>query len=208
MRKGRKAVIFDWGGVLMQTEDRAPRYRWDEQLGLERGQVERTVHGIDAWRAVQRGEVAMAAYEHALRRELNLSEDEVTALLADFYSADRLNENAVSLIRGLRGKSVLVGLLSNNTPDLPDTMRELDVYTLFDAVVISAAIGTMKPDPAPYHAILQELGVEAEDALFIDDFMENIEGARAVGMSALYYTPEIDLRTSITAWLDSDNAGL
>lgn len=202
MSQRERAVIFDWGGVLMRTEDHTPRARWDDQLGLKRGQVERVVHGIDAWREAQRGEIGLALYREAVGNELGLSDEDVTTLLADFYSGDRLNEEAVALIRELRERGVLIGLLSNNTPDLPDTMRDLAVDTLFDVVVISAEIGVMKPDPAPYLAVLEELGVQAEDALFIDDFPENIEGAEALGMTTLYYTPETDLRKIIFAWLD------
>ena len=35
--------------------------------------------------------------------------------------------------------------------------------------------------------MLERLGVEAETAVFVDDFIENVEGARAVGMHAIHF---------------------
>jgi HAD superfamily hydrolase (TIGR01509 family) len=50
----------------------------------------------------------------------------------------------------------------------------------------------MKPEPQVYYLAAQSLGVEPQEALFIDDFVENVEGARRVGMQALHFQdPEI-----------------
>jgi beta-phosphoglucomutase-like phosphatase (HAD superfamily) len=38
-----QAVIFDVGGVLLRTEDRAPRQAWEARLGLEPGGAEALV---------------------------------------------------------------------------------------------------------------------------------------------------------------------
>jgi HAD superfamily hydrolase (TIGR01509 family) len=84
--------------------------------------------------------------------------------------------------------------MSNNTLDLRDTLAELGISELFDACVISAEIGVMKPDAGAYRAILAKMRISARDAIFIDDFVENVEGARAVGMEAVHFKPIIDLR--------------
>lgn len=203
----RRAVIFDWGGVLMRTEDYRPRHRWDERLGLSRGQVEQVVHGIEAWRKAQRGELDLDAYWRQVSAELGIDAAAARELRDDFYSGDRLNLDLVELIRELRAHGIRVGLLSNNTPDLPDMMLALEVDDLFDETVISARIGVMKPEPEPYHAILRRLDVAPQQALFVDDFSENAEAARKVGMAAVHYQPGVDLRAEIERWLD-DEGGL
>jgi len=198
----RRAVIFDWGGVLMRTEDHAPRHAWDARLGVPTGHVESVVHGIEAWRQAQRGEISVDAYWQAVGRELGLDGQALAELRANFYRGDRLNVALVELIRDLRAQGVLIGLLSNNTPDLAGELLEHKVLDLFDAQVISAEIGIMKPDPRPYELILQKLGVQPAEALFVDDFAENVEAARVVGMAAVHYQPGVDLRREVEVWLD------
>ncbi len=197
----RSAVIFDWGGVLMRTIDYRPRLAWDERLSLRPGTVESTVHGLEAWRQAQLGRMSSAAYWRAVGAALGLDQQQIKALRADFYSGDRLDESLVHLIRDLRAQSVRVGLLSNYSADLADMLADLDLTALFDAVVISADLGAMKPSPAAYQAVLTELGIVPERALFVDDMAANVEGAAALGIRAIHFTPEFDLRALVEAWL-------
>jgi HAD superfamily hydrolase (TIGR01509 family) len=177
-----KAVVFDWGGVLMQTVDPEPRHRWDRRLGLPPGSVE------NDWEAV--------------RVMLKLTPAALVDLRKDFYSGDALSEELLVVIRGLRTKGILIGLLSNNSLELVDMLTTMQIDQIFDACVISAQIGIMKPAPAAYRTILQQMGIKPSQALLIDDSLRNIEGALALGMEAICYVPGIDLPALIEAWID------
>jgi len=184
-----KAVVFDWGGVLMRTVDYAPRHRSDDQLGLPHGSVEKAVHGSDAWRHAQVGEISVEDYWNAVSSHLGLTRDQLSKLRVEVYSGDRLDAAVFSILQLCREKSLRTGLLSNNTSDLMDSIRAAQLEALFDAIVISADIHIMKPEPAAYTAILDKLNVVAAEAIMIDDFPSNIEGARAVGMAAILFVP-------------------
>ena len=98
--------------------------------------------------------------------------------ILDFFRDDHLDTDLVALIAALRQQSYKVGLLSNDAVTLEDKLRrELKIYDAFDAVVISAAIGAMKPDRAAYDAIAQALDVPLAACVFIDDNVANVEGA-------------------------------
>ena len=200
----KKALVVDWGGVLMITSDHGPRLRWDRQLGLAPGSAEDAVFGIDAWRAAQRGEISLAGYWQAVGQHLNLTADQMAAFRMDFFSKDQLNTPLLDLLRRWHAAGVAVGLLSNNTANLHDQIDGLGLANLFDAQVISADIGTLKPDPAAYAAILSRLDVSASQSFFIDDFAENIDGACAAGMCAYHYQPgcETDLAAHVDRWLN------
>ena len=45
----------------------------------------------------------------------------------------------------------------------------------------------MKPDPAIYRLVLEKIGFKARETVFIDDFIENVEEARGVGMEAIHF---------------------
>lgn len=197
----KRAVIFDFGGVLMRTVDRAPRHAWDSRLGLPAGSVEQAVHGSAAWRAAQLGRIAPAVYWAAVAAELGLDETAAAGLRRDFFSGDWLDTDLIALINGLRGGGHTVGLLSNETLDLRAWLRALAIDTLFDPLLISAALGAMKPDAAAYQALLAALGQPAREVIFIDDMPANVAGAQALGIHALHYTAGMDLRAALAPLL-------
>jgi putative hydrolase of the HAD superfamily len=197
------ALIVDWGGVLMRTEDQAPRQAWDRRLGRAPGTVELVVHGIDAWREAQLGRCSPGDYWRAVGQELHLSPEELAGLSSDFYSGDRLDRSLVALLRRFRQRSIQIGLLSNNTLDILDQIDALGIRPLFDACVISAEIGVMKPAPEAYHAILTRLDLSAAYSLFVDDSPPNVTGAEGVGMKSVLFLPGMALSETIEGWLSN-----
>jgi putative hydrolase of the HAD superfamily len=57
----------------------------------------------------------------------------------------------------------------------------------FDAVVVSGDLGIAKPDPSIFEHALEQLGVDAADAVMVGDSMsKDVEGALAAGMRAVW----------------------
>ena len=54
-----------------------------------------------------------------------------------------------------------------------------------------------KPDPAIYRIVLDRAGVDASDAVFLDDSPTNVEGAIAVGMPAVLFTDVSSARRAL-----------
>ena len=68
-----------------------------------------------------------------------------------------------------------------------DWIAREKIADAFDRIVISAEVGVTKPKAEIYLLALQQLEVSPSEAVFVDDFIENVEGARAVGMSAIHF---------------------
>ena len=58
-------------------------------------------------------------------------------------------------------------------------------------------------DVHPPGALRGPLNVEPPQSIFIDDFVQNVEGARQIGMAAIHFSPRCDLSTVLYKWLDS-----
>ena len=82
----------------------------------------------------------------------------------------------------LRSHGVLTALVSNCADTTRSLLTELEIIPLVDAVVLSCEVGSMKPYPEIYVTALEELGVAAVDAVFIDDQPTFCVGAEAVGV--------------------------
>lgn len=193
-----KAIIFDFGGVLMRTEAQTGRREWEERLGLPTGELERVVHQSDVWIRCQHGEVTPEQYWQEVATRLGITAEALPDLRRDYFRDDRLDPSLIQLIRNLRKVGYKLGLLSNDSLLLETRLRdELMIYDLFDVVVISAQIGMMKPKPGAYLAIAERLNVAPEECIFVDDVISNIDGAAAVGMSGIHFKPTLDLSAAL-----------
>lgn len=88
------------------------------------------------------------------------------------------------------GERYALGLLTNGPYVAQDSkLRALGWYEAFDAVVITGTIEAGKPDERAFQAVLEELGVAPEDAVFVgDDVDRDIQGAAEVGMRTIQVT--------------------
>ncbi len=199
-----KAFLFDFSGVIVRTEDSTARHAWDERLGLPHGSVERAVHHSDLWIQAQLGRLTEAAYWRGVAELLYMRGEDIEALRRDYFSGDRLNYRLIELIRELRAKGSPIGLLSNESLALESRLHMLGIADLFDHVFVSAQIGVMKPDTTAYRVALQALNVRAHEVLFVDDALADVRAAQALGMQAILFRPETDLRAELAALMAED----
>jgi HAD superfamily hydrolase (TIGR01509 family) len=102
--------------------------------------------------------------------------------LESFRASTRLCEDTVPFLEWLRSRGVLTALVSNCADTTRAQLEYLGVIPLVDAVILSCEVGSMKPYPEIYVTALEELGVAAVDAAFIDDQPTFCAGAQAVGI--------------------------
>jgi putative hydrolase of the HAD superfamily len=74
-----------------------------------------------------------------------------------------------------------------------------DVLGHFREIFMSPTIGLRKPDAEAYDHVVKAIGVPAQRIVFFDDLMENIEGARARGLTAVHVTSTRDVADALAA---------
>ncbi len=184
------AVLFDYGQVLSQGPNAAA---WERMRSVAGGD-EAGFHAA-YWRyrhAYDRGDLSGTAYWRAVARDVGHagpSEGEMEALyLADVDLWADLNGPMVAWAGRLQDKGVRTGILSNIGDRMEMGIRErFDWIGRFDHCVWSHAHNLAKPEAAIYQKAAEGLGVEAGRVLFVDDRVENVDGARAAGMRAVRY---------------------
>ena len=179
-----RAVIWDFGGVLVRTADQARREALAAELGLTLEELSARIFDGDNRRKAQLGHIDGGQHLKSVAAEFGMSAD---ALQSAFFADDSLDEELINYIRALRPR-YKTGLLSNAMSTLRGAITErFPIAEAFDAIVISAEVGVMKPDVRIYQLALDALEVQAEEAVFIDDFADNVAGARALGMQAIQF---------------------
>ncbi len=203
-----RAVIFDYGGVLMRTESQAPREQLASRLGLSVAALNHLVFEGEDSQLVQLGRMAPdERWEHIVQQLGLQSIEEALTVRREMFAGDMLDKELVAYIRSLRGR-FKTALLSNATVRLVSTLRDdLQIEDCFDVIVISAQVGLMKPDPAIYRLTLDHLGVTPAQAVFIDDMPENVAAAMALGMHAIRFTSREALLKDLQPLLETSQAG-
>lgn len=194
-----KVLIFDMGGVLIRTMSHASRHEWENRLGLAQGESEQIVFNSEMGQAAQRGEIGDAELWQWVGERLALDEAELNAFRDGFWAGDKINEPLVAHIRALREAGWRTAVLSNFTDILNHLLTETyPIADAFEMIIGSAYEKVMKPDPRIYHIALQKLGIEAHEAVFVDDFAHNIDGAKAVGLHGIHFTPNTDVPAELS----------
>lgn len=196
-----QAVYFDIGGVLLRTEDRAPRDNLAARLGISRDELNDLVFAGEQGLRAQRGQINADELWESVRQTLHLPREVLPQVKQEFFGGDRLDTDLLDTIRSLH-RRYKTGIISNATDDTrPVIEGRWGMADAFDAIILSAEVGVMKPDARIFHIALQALGVQPSEAVFVDDFPQNIEGARAIGMHAIQFHTSEQTRQDLEAIL-------
>ena len=181
-----RAVFFDLGGVIVRTEFQAPRQHLAERFGMDYDGLSKLVFDSETAGQASLGLISEEEHWAAIARWLHLPVSETRAIHQEFFAGDITDLHLLDFMRGLR-KQYKVGLISNAWSGLRPWIIEKKFEDVFDAMTISAEVGVMKPDTRIYRIALEKLDVAPADSVFLDDFLNNVAGARAVGMHAIHF---------------------
>ena len=181
-----RAVFFDLGGVVIRTEYQAPREYLAERLNTTYEDLNRIVFESDTSRRASIGELTTEAHWEAVTRKVGRPASEAGIIRQEFFAGDIVDIELLDFIRSLRPRCK-TGVISNAWPDLRQYLTEKKAVDAFDALVISAEVGIMKPEPKIYQMALEKLGVTAPEAAFVDDTPVNVDAARALGMQGVLF---------------------
>ena len=183
-----RAVIFDFGGVILTSPFEAFA-RYERENGLPDGFLRRvnTVNpDTNAWAKLERNEVDLRGFAKLFEAEARELGHEVDGQAVLGLLAGTLRPEMVEALRRCHER-LKTALLTNNflAVDAPRESPMGQVLAHFDVVVESSRAGVRKPDPAIYELVCRDLGVEPEEAVFLDDLGINLKPARALGMTTI-----------------------
>ena len=181
-----KAVFFDLGGVIVRTDYQAPRQHLAERLGMEYEDLVKLVFESPTSRRASVGEISAEKHWAEVTKRVRRPASETKAIREEFFAGDIVDREILEFLRSLR-PHYYVGLISNAWPDLRDYIKEQKFDDAFDHMVISAEVGVMKPEARIYQIALEQAGVSPNEAVFVDDYAENIEGCRTIGMHGIHF---------------------
>lgn len=194
--EGIKNIIFDLGGVIINLDNRLTENAF-VSMGVKNFR-DYFGHGFAAsfFKEYEVGRITDRQFIDSLRGLTGLSvPDEAiiegwNALLLDFP------RERIELLKELRSRYRLFLFSNTNALHLAflqqtyrDAYGEQELDDHFERAYYSHLLGMRKPEIAPYKHIIKENGLVAEETLFVDDALVNVEGAEAAGLKGLYLKP-------------------
>jgi putative hydrolase of the HAD superfamily len=201
-----RAVLFDWGGTLMRDE-------WSDEIALEGHTAGLAAldrdglpdaepftrflrdHEAELFPQATEDEIDIAGVISGSFRDqgVELTDDDVRLFLQAAHdvwtSYYVLADSTHALLEALRARGLKLALVSNTASPqwlLQPMLERQGIAERVDAIVLSSEVGKRKPHPAIFERALDELEVDARDALFVGDRLEaDVLGASRVGMKTI-----------------------
>jgi 2-haloacid dehalogenase len=198
MRNQIKAIIFDFGNVLLEWN---PRYVYRRFFPNDPQAIEHFLREVNfmEWNLQQdKGRPfveGVAALSHQFPQYAQLIQayhDHWIDSLGDSIGG------TVEILRELKQAGyALYGLSNWSAETFPHARRKHDFFDLLDDMVISGEVGHVKPDPEIFQILLDKIGSPAAECLFIDDALPNIQRAQQMGFQTIHFETPKHLRTAL-----------
>ncbi len=96
-----------------------------------------------------------------------------------------LMEDTAETLLKLKRDGYRLGIISDTWPSVITRLKSYGLYDLFDCMTFSYERGIFKPDIRIYEDALKKMGLPAENTVFVDDLVKNLDGAAAAGMPGI-----------------------
>ncbi len=179
-----KAIIFDFGGVFSTDVD--IREFWQNnsgKLGVNPEEADSLSKSL--WDEARLGKIDSMLFWERLGKLAGMSAADFKDYVLE--KAEFRDEMYQYVREKLLGKYKLA-ILSNQIESwLEPILKEKRFDEMFDVIVTSYNTGLAKPDPEIYRKVVEFLGVEAEECIYVEDRPKNLEPAKALGMAVVEY---------------------
>ena len=195
----KKAIIFDFGGVLIDLDMEGCKSAFRCDLGYEAiDSLLDPCHQKGIVGDMEEGLISVEEFRSAV-----LSGSRPDARPED---VDKAFLKIVTSVRPYKGallnrlsESYDIYILSNNNPIVASRMPEyfaavgVSFEKIFRKSFLSYEMKMLKPSESFYRKVMSEIGCPVEDMLFIDDSQKNVDAAVAAGLPSVFYQPGSDL---------------
>jgi putative hydrolase of the HAD superfamily len=190
-----KAVIFDWGGVLIENPTEGILRYCREVLGIGTGCMLAAYRKLIPY--LQEGKISEEEFWKGVRRRTGAKGMLPDSLWLEAFERSYVEKKDVfAVAHALHGRGFRTGILSNTEkPARPIMGRE--PYRIFDPIVLSWQVGSAKPQRRIFEALIETLHLEPHEVLLIDDVAANIAAAKDLGLQGILFTDAETLRRDL-----------
>jgi FMN phosphatase YigB (HAD superfamily) len=182
-------LLCDLGGVVVRIAPERCHRCWSTLSPLPGREVSARLYPDELYEALERGEISGQRYIEHVREQLqtDAADDVLLACFNDIYLG--LDEDVLGLLAKQRHAGSRLVALTNTNQLHHDRWWSMyrEQLGLFDHIYLSFELGSRKPEPACFHAVLEAEGVAPGEVVFIDDVEPHVEAARVLGLRGIHF---------------------
>jgi len=198
-----EALLFDLGGVIIEIDFDRAFASWAAHSNHRLETIKAKFSFDCFYKRHERGEIGASEYFDSLRISLGI--DISNPHFEEGWNAIYVREvpGIAALLQRAKEKFSLYAFTNSNpTHQLVWSRRFAAVLGLFQTVFVSSELGKRKPEPGAFHEVAAAIGVKLPRIVFFDDSLENVEGARAIGLRAVHVRSIADIEGSLQEILE------
>lgn len=186
-------LFLDFDGVIRRWKDDDAAI--EARFGLPGGAIRAVAFSPRLLEPAILGRVSDASWRASVAAELERRHAAGASEIVRLWSEPpgEIDAETMAILSRCRPGVRLV-LATNATSRLDRDLQALGLANRFHAVVNSSEVGATKPSAAFFEAALRRAGVRADEALFVDDSLANVESAANLGILAHHFRGHDALR--------------
>jgi len=182
-----KAVVFDLGKVLLDFDYGIAARKIAERASMPANEIQRLIDGSPLLLRYESAQMNAREFYDEVRAHTKFrgSFEDFAATFADiFFEIPPM----VRLHAALRERGIPTFILSNtNDIAIGHIRRNFPFFANFSGYVFSYEHAVLKPEAGIYEVAERLAGGRAEELVFIDDRLENVEGAARLGWNTIWH---------------------
>jgi len=186
-----RAALIDLFDTLVWSDWPQLRGKLSDALGVEPRRLSRAYQATYSMRQTggfgsAEGDITAIVEACGLEPEPSFVRELALIVTSHLDGEVHVYEDSVPVLRALRERGVRTAIVSNCDHFARALVDELGFPDEVDAVVLSVEVGSHKPEERIYRVALDEIGAEPDEAVFVDDQPEYLDGAAALGIRTLH----------------------
>ncbi len=195
-----KAIIFDWGGVLIDNPKNGLQNYCANYLGVKPTLFRKIFSKYES--EFEKGNISEKGLWKKICYELKIDNLPQGSLWGEAVKKVFKDKKGMyQLVAILKKNKYKIGILSNTEIPAMEYFYNNQYDKYFDAVVFSCAERMIKPEKSIYLLALKKLRVKPQEAIFIDDHPENVLGAEKIGMKEVLFKDLDQLKKELKKFL-------
>ncbi len=192
-------MVFDLGNTVIRFDHNISARKIANLFRLDSKKIYDLFFDSEITRAFEVGALSPRQFHKEASRllDIKLPYEDFTKIWSEIFWED---EGACAIVRELKSNNHRLFLLSNiNRIHFEYIEKSFDIIKVFDELILSFAVGAMKPQKAIYDRVIERAGGDKNSIIYIDDREDLIKEASAMGIDSIRFESCEKLRSELVS---------
>lgn len=192
VHKKYKLIISDLGNVLANFDHKIAVRKILSYTAKKEDEIYQLFFDSPLTALFEEGKISPQEFFKSVKEllELRIDYNAFLPIWNDIFFETSLNKKIQDFLQSIKGTYTLIMISNINQIHFEFLKKRMDIFKIFDKLILSCEIGCRKPDPRIYQAALDFAGVDASQAFYIDDRKDLVEAASRLGIKGITFDSE------------------